>query len=183
MKVKEFVDGYKAAEDKTEYMKSHVIRTYLPIAEKMKVARMAAESAYMIGGSYSPQRSIGELMFNIAKFEAYTDVEVVRVDEDGNVHTAEEYDMIAECGAINMLMEVVGYPEFWAFEEIYINAVDDIKEAETDNWAVMKRELGALAKTIEAVGSNVADIVSEKLSPDQVAELMRVIENGARNQV
>lgn len=177
MKVKEFVDGYKAAEDKTEYMKSHVIRTYLPIAEKMKVARMAAESAYMIGGSYSPQRSIGELMFNIAKFEAYTDVEVVRVDEDGNVHTAEEYDMIAECGAINMLMEVVGYPEFWAFEEIYINAVDDIKEAETDTWAVLKKQ----ATRISDVGGVIADAFAEQirqaLTPEEIRELFSMLKD------
>lgn len=169
MTVYNFVKDYIAFDNKREFMMSHIKRTYLPIKDKIQIASRIAKQAYMIGDKYEPHRSIGKMMIQLEFFKAYTDVAVEFVDKKGNVKTDSQYDLLKECGAMDYLIDVLN-DEYSILIECYNNAVADLKEVETDTWAIIKREAGVIGKVIEATGEN---IIKDKLTPEQVDKLLK----------
>lgn len=179
MTVREFVDGFKAADDKVEYTKGHIRRRYIPIREKMQLADQVARATYMISGKFAPHTVLGELMFDLAAFEAYTDIVVERIDKDGNVKTAEAYDDIVESGALDAVKKIV-YQDWSDFSQCYWVTVEDIKAAETDTWAVIERQGKAFTEALKIIGKNFADVMFEHMTPEQVEEMIGTIKNGVR---
>ena len=180
MTVDKFVEEFKAAENKNEFMRSHIRRRYIPIVEKMETADQVAKSADFIGGVYESHRSIGKMMFRLAAIEAYTDVEVERIDKDGNVQTDAEYDKLEEAGVYKVLEDILWDPhdstsDLQAFEECYYDASDDLKDKETELWSVMKREIGGLNKALGVVAESVAEQIKVALKPEEIRQLFEML--------
>ena len=167
MTVYNFTKDYIAFDNKREFMMSHIKRTYLPIKDKIQIASRIAKQAYMIGDKYEPHRSIGKMMIQLEFFKAYTDVAVEFVDKKGNVKTDSQYDLLKECGAMDYLIDVLN-DEYSILIECFNNAVADLKEVETDTWAVAKRELSALGQTFGVASQAFVEYIQKELKPEEI---------------
>lgn len=136
MTIKEFVDGYKTInenDDKAqrEYIKSHVVKDYIPYSNKMFIAKKIADIT-----TYDDAEKRNKLRVNtplrhvymtLEAFALYTDVDVSFQSED----IFYSFDMLAEAQLDDAIRHYIG-TDYYTLDNLVVTYVDDIIENQQD---------------------------------------------------
>lgn len=158
MTIKEFVDGYKAInenDDKAqrEYIKSHIVKDYIPYSNKMLIAKKIADIT-----TYDDAEKKNKLRVNtplrhvymtLEAFALYTDVDVSFQSED----IFYSFDMLAEVQLDDTIRRYIG-TDYYILDNLVVTYVDDIIENQQDVVGWLNDKLDAVNKWLtESVDS------------------------------
>ena len=142
MTTKEFVGYFKMAKDKQAECKKRIIKNYIPftkkIAECYRVVKATMEhtdgNQITIYRQNTPMRF---LIFNMSLLDLYTDLEF-------NDNLIDEYDLLNEYGAIDVLIACIPEHEFKEFSTLLSMTVDDYMSNEREFAAYIDKKLDAI---------------------------------------
>ena len=160
MTIKEFVDGYKAInenDDKAqrEYIKSHIVKDYIPYSNKMLIAKKIADiTTYDDAEKKNKLRvntPLREVYFILEAFALYTDVDISFKSDD----VFYSFDLLAEEGLNEIIEKAIGR-DCYVLEELIETYVDDIITNQHDlvGWLndkldIIKNELASSVDNID----------------------------------
>lgn len=88
MLITEFLQGYKKAVDKTEFVKEHVVTDYIPYERKMAICKNIIQGAdyspnidVINKNYYCPNTPMRFVLFCMSIVDAYTDIELEQLEE------------------------------------------------------------------------------------------------------
>lgn len=158
MTIKEFVDGYKAInenDDKAqrEYIKSHIVKDYIPYSNKMLIAKKIADiTTYDDAEKKNKLRvntPLREVYFILEAFALYTDVDISFKSDD----VFYSFDLLAEEGLNEIIEKAIGR-DCYVLEELIETYVDDIITNQHDLVGWLNDKLDAVNKWLtESVDS------------------------------
>lgn len=124
MNINEFIGYYKIVKDKKAECEKHIKNNkYVPyltkIAECDNIVRVTMEKE---SGSYVQNTPGRYLYFNMKLISIYTDIEMTM---DNGLQLAENYDLLNECGALDILIDCIPKHEFKEFSTLLSMCVDD----------------------------------------------------------
>lgn len=162
MKLNSFIkkyDAFETDEERAEFLKSHIKRTYVPFMEKNTMAERAAKVSCVFDDKYDKHSSIFDMFQKLDMFEAYTDIEFDRV-KDGQVFTDKVYDALQMREIFDKLE--ISEKERDEFDMVYYQALMDLGAKYTSQYAMnekmaerIKNVSDALLKQID-IGFNKA---------------------------
>lgn len=173
MKVNDFVDEYKKADEKgkKKLVAEHVTRPYVPYLTKVAVAQAIVdqtqyvrdenateEEGRMPRGEYrlnTPIRYLVTLMQMVAE---YTDLEQ-------SENTYDDFDALQECGALSNILEAV-QNDFTIFENVVQMTADDVHATENSLVTHLKEVETALLDSAQEL----ADSINDEINKQQVTE-------------
>lgn len=171
MKLNSFIkkyDAFETDEERAEFLKSHIKRTYVPFMEKNTMAERAAKVSCVFDDKYDKHSSIFDMFQKLDMFEAYTDIEFDRV-KDGQVFTDKVYDALQMREIFDKLE--ISEKERDEFDMVYYQALMDLGAKYTSQYAMNEK----MAERI----SDVFNVISEQAK--QV--LQQAADAGVINQV
>lgn len=186
MTVREFVEKYKNENeklDKYHFIENHIVKTYLPYIQKVALAKTLNDATMYewmestdVNGNPTKMKTdqvkisshVRNLLFKRMVIENYTDLEI----EDRSFYN--EYDLLQECGAMKMFLNIVG---------------EDLKELESvcdmikNDTIKNEYEINAqIAKIVEAFSDKLDPVFEALASKIQSAEADEIIQAlGAMN--
>lgn len=157
MKVDEFVDGFnKALKSKSsvntveKYIEKHITKKYLPYAMKVAEAHNIVNSSSYYADAdtkrfrlNSPARYI---LFVVSVLTHYTDIEIGQ-------NVSEDYDALAECGAIEILVAAIG-DDYSEFQTVLDMVLDDEIANERELVPFLEHGIVAAQKIFEDVDTD-----------------------------
>lgn len=162
MKLNSFIkkyDAFETDEERAEFLRSHIKRTYVPFMEKNTMAERAAKVSCVFDDKYDKHSSIFDMFQKLDMFEAYTDIEFDRV-KDGQVFTDKVYDTLQMREIFDKLE--ISEKERDEFDMVYYQALMDLGAKYTSQYAMnekiaerIKNVSDALLKQID-IGFNKA---------------------------
>lgn len=125
MNIKEFVGYYKMSKDKKAECEKHIKESkYVPyltkIAECDNIVKVTMEN--QSSGSYVQNTPGRYLYFNMKLVSIYTDIEMPM---ENGLQLTENYDLLNECGALDILIDCIPKHEFKEFSTLLSMCVDD----------------------------------------------------------
>lgn len=171
MKVNDFVDEYKKADEKgkKKLVAEHVTRPYVPYLTKVAVAQAIVdqtqyvrdenateEEGRMPRGEYrlnTPIRYLVTLMQMVAE---YTDLEQ-------SISTADDFDALQDCGALSDFLTYV-QDDFTVFENVVQMVADDVYAEENS----LVRHLQELERKLgDEILPEIADSIEANMAKDE----------------
>lgn len=154
MKVDEFVNGFnKALKSKSsvntveKYIEKHITKKYLPYAMKMAEAHNIVKSSSYYADAdtkrfrlNSPARYI---LFVVSVLTHYTDIEFGK-------NVSEDYDALAECGALEGIITAIG-EDYDVFQTVVNMTLDDEMSNERELASFFEHRIVAAQKMLENV--------------------------------
>lgn len=132
MNVEEFVEGYVKGGKREEYVKKHIVNTYVPIDEKLRVCNgIASATTHTTDAATGKERfSVNTparfVLFMMTLVNKYTDIDV---DFD---QTAETFDALDKHGLVDVIARLIDQHEYSTFDTLLKMTVSDIVENERD---------------------------------------------------
>ena len=144
MTTKEFIGYFKMANDKQTECKKRIIKNYIPftskIAECCRVVKATMEhtdeNQVVIYKQNTPMRF---LIFNMSLLGLYTDLEF-------SENLIDEYDLLNEYGAIDILITCIPEHEFKEFSTLLSMTVDDYMSNERELTAYIDKKIDLLTQ-------------------------------------
>lgn len=176
MKLNSFIkkyDAFETDEERAEYLKSHIKRTYVPFMEKNTMAERAAKVSCVFDDKYDKHSSIFDMFQKLDMFEAYTDIEFDRV-KDGEVFTDKVYDALQMREIFDKLE--ISEKERDEFDMIYYQALMDLGAKYTSQYAMnekMAERINNISSTVinqfeqvfqQAIDSGLFDKITEQIN-------------------
>ena len=142
MTTKEFVGYFKMAKDKQAECKKRIIKNYIPFTNKItecyKVVKATMEHTDDNQvTTYRQNTPMRFLIFNMSLLELYTDLEF-------SENLIDEYDLLNEYGAIDVLIACIPEHEFKEFSTLLSMTVDDYMSNEREFTAYIDKKLDTL---------------------------------------
>ena len=171
MKLNSFIkkyDAFETDEERAEFLKSHIKRTYVPFMEKNTMAERAAKSSCVFNDKYEKHSSIFDMFQKLDMFEAYTDIEFDRV-KDGQAIVDKIYDTLQ----MRELFDKLDIPEKERdeFDLIYYQELMDLGAKYTSQYAMNEK----MAERIK----NVSDALLEQIEDG----FNKAIDNGLIDKI
>lgn len=145
MTVKEFVEKYvKATEiEKAKLFKEIEIKTYVPYAEKVVHSEaVLSKTAKRVNGVLQNNSSLRYLAFVTSILKLYTSLEL------NSSVPHEDYDLLKECGAIDIIMDKIG-DDVREFTTIFNMTWEDMVQNE-NNWKTfIASQLSSFVNNVE----------------------------------
>ena len=128
MKVNEFVDGFKKANDKEKYVRKHIVNTYIPYAEKItECKRIANVSMYRLDEKGVRHLSIDTptryMLFIVTIVKKYTDIEF----DSENV--LDGFDALNNDSIDGVIISLIG-DDFDIFKSVFDMVINDVLDRE-----------------------------------------------------
>lgn len=176
MKLNSFIkkyDAFETDEERFEFLKSHIKRTYVPFMEKNTMAERAAKASCVFDDKYDKHSSIFDMFQKLDMFEAYTDIEFDRV-KDGQVFTDKVYDTLQMRGLFDKLD--IPEREYEEFDMVYYQALMDLGAKYTSQYAMnekMAERINNISSTVinqfeqvfqQAIDSGLFDKITEQIN-------------------
>ena len=176
MKLNSFIKKYDALEtdeERAEFLRSHIKRTYVPFMEKNTMAERAAKVSCVFDDKYDKHSSIFDMFQKLDMFEAYTDIEFDRV-KDGQVLTDKVYDALQMREIFDKLE--ISEKERDEFDMIYYQALMDLGAKYTSQYAMnekMAERINNISSTVinqfeqvfqQAIDSGLFDKITEQIN-------------------
>lgn len=141
MKIEEFIEGYKNATNKENYVKKHIVNDYVSYATKVdECAKILNVTSYRDGVLY--QNTPSEMMFvSLLPFKLYTDIEF-----EFNV---DSFDLFDSNELIDMLAQVMPSKELIRLNEVYGMVKDDISINNRDIVPYIEKKIKNLSTILE----------------------------------
>ena len=144
MTTKEFIGYFKMANDKQAECKKRIIKNYIPFTNKItecyKVVKATMErtddNQVAIYKQNTPMRF---LIFNMTLLGLYTDLEF-------SENLIDEYDLLNEHGAIDILITCIPEHEFKEFSTLLSMTVDDYMSNERELTAYIDKKIDLLTQ-------------------------------------
>lgn len=176
MKLNSFIkkyDAFETDEERAEFLRSHIKRTYVPFMEKNTMAERAAKVSCVFDDKYDKHSSIFDMFQKLDMFEAYTDIEFDRV-KDGEVFTDKVYDALQMREIFDKLE--ISEKERDEFDMIYYQALMDLGAKYTSQYAMnekMAERINNISSTVinqfeqvfqQAIDSGLFDKITEQIN-------------------
>lgn len=176
MKLNSFIkkyDAFETDEERAEFLKSHIKRTYVPFMEKNTMAERAAKVSCVFDDKYDKHSSIFDMFQKLDMFEAYTDIEFDRV-KDGQVFTDKVYDTLQMREIFDKLE--ISEKERDEFDMVYYQALMDLGAKYTSQYAMnekMAERINNISSTVinqfeqvfqQAIDSGLFDKITEQIN-------------------
>lgn len=179
MKINELINNYK--EGKIEILREALeVKNYLPFAEKYELCASVLDACNDIDGRTGMVTidSINrQVTFIITVLTAYTNLEF-SVNEDAEVSSIDEYDMLCENNLLNPIVELFA-DEYSKCEEMLMTMQNDL----IANHNTLHNLMGNLAKQllgiVEPLGSTLKDKLDSfnlDLSQDNIDKYAKIFE-------
>lgn len=142
MTTKEFVGYFKMAKDKQAECEKHIKKNYIPFSSKIaKCYRIVKSTMEYIDDNqvttYRQNTPMRFLIFNMNLLGLYTDLEF-------SENLIDEYDVLNEYGAIDVLIACIPEHEFKEFSTLLSMTVDDYMSNEREFTAYIDKKLDTL---------------------------------------
>lgn len=160
MKLNSFIKKYDAFgtdEERAEFLKSHIKRTYVPFMEKNTMAERAAKVSCVFDDKYDKHSSIFDMFQRLDMFEAYTDIEFDRV-KDGQVFTDKVYDTLQMRGLFDKLD--IPEREYEEFDMVYYQALMDLGAKYTSQYAMNEKMAERINNIFKAINENLESFIN-----------------------
>lgn len=168
MKVKEFIDAYKAknfmnikqgVEEKIGWMKKELNFTpYIPFAEKRELCKNVLDACCTKENGLVKVDSVTRyILFTISVISKYTTLEF-NADEDYD--SLDEYDMLCESKLLNPILALIG-EEYDACNNMLNMMMDDVIANNNTVEAVLGHTLGKLSDSLDNLIGAFADKVED----------------------
>ena len=157
MTVTEFIGYFKIAKDKDAECKKHIVKKYIPFAEKMVKCQNLAKSSmeYKENPEATPihkQDTISRyLLFTMNLIKSYTDLEI---SDESLIST---YDILREAGAFEILIQCIPEDEYKEYSTLLKMAVEDYLANERDIVSYFENKMFDIAKLSSLSGENNAE--------------------------
>ena len=124
MNINEFIGYYKMSKDKKAECEKHIKESkYVPYLTKItecdNIVRVTMEKE---PGMYVQNTPGRYLYFNMKLISIYTDIEMTM---ENGLQLTENYDLLNECGALDILIDCIPKHEFKEFSTLLSMCVDD----------------------------------------------------------
>lgn len=160
MKLNSFIkkyDAFETDEERAEFLKSHIKRTYVPFMEKNTMAERAAKASCVFDDKYDKHSSIFDMFQKLDMFEAYTDIEFDRV-KDGQVFTDKVYDTLQMREIFDKLE--ISEKERDEFDMIYYQALMDLGAKYTSQYAMNEKMAERINNIFKAINENLESFIN-----------------------
>lgn len=181
MKINEFISALPKDEVKKElFIKSHVVRQYIPLAEKKARAELVISASY-----YNEERqfridSVSRHMLTALSFVlAYTDLEL-----SGENSALSDYDGLCEAKIFRILQSYVPGEEMEEFIGVLEMVGDDAEKNECAPSVYIRNRIDTLATIFAPLVQEMTPLLLERLKPlldnidvDELTKLMSEANN------
>ena len=153
MKVNEFIEGFKNANDKEKYVKKHVVRTYVNYEDKVSEAHKIADNAFHINGTNNGERMFSfqtanrYLLFILSIFNKYTDIEF-------GENYLSDFNILEEYNISSYVVNIIG-ADYERYKTVLDMVCDDMVRNERDIIPYIERKIEALAIIMNETFENV----------------------------
>ena len=172
MDYKQFIQGYKTNKEKEKYAEKHIIRKYVPYADKLSEALKIAEiSTHDILDELNNKKIYKR---NTPTQYFYTTVRLVLMYSDITYEDKEivsMYDALSEVGALDALLSQIPETEITMFRTLVEMCVNDIYENERDTVSFLERKTDVLGIVFNQMLETFSDTLS-KVDLEQLSELL-----------
>ena len=162
MKLNSFIkkyDAFETDEERAEFLKSHIKRTYVPFMEKNTMAERAAKSSCVFEDKYDKHSSIFDMFQKLDMFEAYTDIEFDRV-KDGQVFTDKVYDTLQMREIFDKLE--ISEIERDEFDMVYYQALMDLGAKYTSQYAMNEKMAERISDVFKVFSENIDSVINDE---------------------
>lgn len=170
MKIKEFVEAYKAkrfmvtkngAEEMIAYLKKELeIKEYLPFAEKRELCKTVIDACNTRDGGLIKVDSVSRyIIFTITVISKYTNLEFSS-DEYEEYDSLDEYDMLCQNRLLNPILSVIG-EEYETCNNLLNMMMDDVIANNNTVEAVLGHALGKVTDSLDGLIGAFAEKVEE----------------------
>lgn len=160
MKLNSFIkkyDAFETDEERAEFLRSHIKRTYVPFMEKNTMAERAAKVSCVFDDKYEKHSSIFDMFQKLDMFEAYTDIEFDRV-KDGQVLTDKVYDTLQMRGLFDKLD--IPEREREEFDMVYYQTLIDLGAKYTSQYAMNEKMIERINNIFKAINENLESFIN-----------------------
>lgn len=154
MKVKEFIRKFDEEKNKEEFIKKHVIRTYVPFSAKVSLCKNNVALTMYNNGLYELNTPIQYMLWVRTVIESYTDIEF---SSDSEV----DFDLIERYGIVELMMPLIN-TDYEKFLKILKMVANDTIDKETNlvsyfdrKIEVLEKALGVMEKSIIEMGEKI----------------------------
>lgn len=161
MIAQDFFEEYKNANEKEKCAAKHVVRKYVPYAEKLTMADKIIENSMYakIGGAktFKPDTTVRYFLFIMAIIEAYTDI---RFSDDGKngQQNLESFDLFESNGATEVFTKVIG-DDIGRLTTVLQMKVDDVTDMERSLVPFLDTKIQAWSLSMDAVSKAIQEKV------------------------
>lgn len=99
--VKNFIDAYNRAEDKEVFVKSHIIKDYIPIEEKITECKNIVAATYVKDGEFYIDSTALYFQYLLAIVRLYTNIQI---DNDNSV---KEFNILNKYKIFDMVIKSI----------------------------------------------------------------------------
>ena len=176
MKLNSFIkkyDAFETDEERFEFLKSHIKRTYVPFMEKNTMAERAAKSSCVFEDKYEKHSSIFDMFQKLDMFEAYTDIEFDRV-KDGQAVVDKVYDTLQMRGLFDKLD--IPEREYEEFDMIYYQQLMDLGAKYTSQYAMNEKMAERINNIFKTLNDNLELFINSGELNDVINSIKAPIE-------
>lgn len=166
MKLNTFLKQFDKITDeneRVEFLKKHLKRTYIPFIERNNAARRTVEATHVINDKYEQNTQLLEMFKALDFIELFTDIEFNRI-EDGQPVSADVYDELMSRGVIERFESILTFDQREVWDETYYNTLDDLKDKMVSPSSIITDYVERVAKVYEAINQWMTDVIEEAQS-------------------
>jgi len=160
MKIKDFVDKYNKVSDKEQYIKEHIVRTYLGYLNKVDLCdRVIKASCYkeVMGRQVFYMNTPAQYMlFVMAIIYKYTDIEQ-------GVSIVLDFDFLDQHGLVDALIANISDGEYETLQALLEMMVGDVMENERSLISYFDNKLDAMGMSMDALGEALGDMLGDAI--------------------
>ena len=159
MKIKEFVEKYTKAQEKQEFVEKHIKNNYIPYLTKCVYCdKIIKASSTISNGDVIKINSASQYVaFVMRLIQLYTDLEV----DFKNAEFVNQYDSLAEVGAIIRIMNAISEQEYSEFKMILDFKNNDFRENEYSLTAFLYNFKKSLNITEETINTALEQVIKQ----------------------
>lgn len=140
MKIEEFINGYKNATKKEDYVKKHITNNYVPYSTKVAQCKKLVDVTSYVNINdkkmYYVNSPAQALLYNLLMVDLYTDIDLS--------YSEEEFDMLDSDGLIDVILANISTNELTRFTEVLAMTKQDLIENERDFVSFIDKKIDAL---------------------------------------
>ena len=159
MNVDFFVKQIAMNKEKEEYVKSKLIKQYVPYEEKQAACENIIKTTSFVntevGELYKRNTPACDLLFNLILIDKYFDIEI-----DFN-NALKEYNTLEEKNYITLLLRIIPEREYISWQKMFGMVANDYMENNRSLVSYFETKLTAINKTADSFSEVLTSLISE----------------------
>lgn len=168
MKLNTFLKQFDKITDeneRVEFLKKHLKRTYIPFIERNNAARRTVEATHVINDKYEQNTQLLEMFKALDFIELFTDIEFNRI-EDGQPVSADVYDELMSRGVIERFESILTFDQREVWDGTYYNTLDDLKQNMISTYTLINHSLNRISDIVNEIDSQISNFQNNELIND-----------------